>query len=108
MQSLGKCRTRLRRREPRAQHESVSCKSWSNSCSRAEKRGSQRRGVGFAGADADGVVDVIDEDFAVTDLAGLGRGSDGIDDLVDLIAGNSDFDLDLWQEIHGVFGTAVD
>src|SRR3954470_4128459 len=70
--------------------------------------GLQRRGVGFAGADADGVVDVVNEDFAVADLAGLGRSSDGLDDLVGLLARNSDFDLDLWQEIHGVFGTAID
>src|SRR3954462_678171 len=70
--------------------------------------GLQRRGVGFAGADADGVVDVVDEDFAVADLAGLGRRGDGVDDLVGLLARNSDFDLDLRQEIHGVFGAAVD
>src|SRR6478752_6659114 len=70
--------------------------------------GSQRRGVGFAGADADGVVDVVDEDFAVADLAGLGRGGDGVDDLVGLLAGNGDFDLHFRQEVHGVLGAAVD
>src|SRR4029077_14278539 len=70
--------------------------------------GSQRGGVGFAGADADGVVDVVDEDFAVADLPGLGSSGDGVDDLVGLLARNSDFDLDLRQEIHGVFGAAVD
>src|SRR4029453_2017620 len=33
---------------------------------------------------------------------------DGIDDLVGLLARNSDFDLDLRQEVHGVFGAAID
>src|SRR4051812_24053556 len=70
--------------------------------------GLQRRGVGFAGADADGVVDIPDEDLAVADLPGLGSRGDGIDDLVGLIAGNSDFDLDLREEVHGVFGAAID
>src|ERR1051326_1327226 len=76
--------------------------SWSNSCS-----GLQCGRVGFAGADADGVVDVVDEDFAVADLTGLGGGRNGIDDLVGLIGWNSDFDLDLRQEVHGIFGAAI-
>src|SRR4029450_12077774 len=83
--------------------------SWLNSCSKAWTcAGSQRRGVGFAGADAYGVVDVVDEDFAVADLTGLGGGRNGGDYLVSLLARNSDFDLDLRQEVHGVFGAAVD
>src|SRR4029079_4661648 len=69
--------------------------------------GSQRRGVGFAGADADGVVDVVDEDFSVADLAGFGGRGDGLDDLVGLVAWNGDFDLDLRQEVHGAFGGAI-
>src|SRR5215204_905233 len=54
------------------------------------------------------MVDVVNEDFAVADLPGLGSGGDGLDDLVGLLARNSDFDLDLRQEIHGVFSAAVD
>src|SRR5215212_9966547 len=54
------------------------------------------------------MVDVVNEDFAVADLPGLGSGGDGLDDLVGLLAWNSDFDLDLRQEIHGVFSAAVD
>ena len=42
------------------------------------------------------------------DLTGLGGGRNGIDDLVGLLARNSDFDLDLRQEVHGVFGAAID
>src|SRR5262245_48920986 len=37
----------------------------------------------FAGADADGFVERRDEDLAVTDLAGLGRGRDGGDHVAD-------------------------
>src|SRR3954466_13518655 len=54
------------------------------------------------------MVEVDDEDLAVADLAGLGSGGDGVDGLVDLIRGNSDLDLDLGQEAHGVFGAAID
>src|SRR5262245_47642888 len=44
---------------------------------------SKRRSVGFAGADADGLIDAEDEDFSVADLTGLGRSRDGVDHLVD-------------------------
>src|SRR4051812_18887540 len=54
------------------------------------------------------MVEVDDEDLAVADLAGLGSGGDGVDGLVDLIRGNSDLDLDLGQEAHGVFGATID
>src|SRR5881394_3298321 len=54
------------------------------------------------------MVEVDDEDLAVADLAGLGRGSDGIDGLVDLVRSDSDLDLDLGQEAHRVFSTAID
>src|ERR1700680_589279 len=54
------------------------------------------------------MVEVDDEDLAVADLSGLCSGRDGVDGLVDLVRGDSDLDLDLGQEAHGVFGTAVD
>src|SRR6059058_1750688 len=54
------------------------------------------------------MVEVDDEDLAVADLAGLCSRGDGVDGLVDLIGGNSDLDLDLGQEAHGVFGAAID
>src|SRR5262249_59716012 len=47
-------------------------------------------------------------DLAVADLAGLGRGRDGFGDLVDLVGGNRDFDLELGQEAHGIFGAPID
>src|SRR3954462_11416560 len=54
------------------------------------------------------MVEVDDEDFAVADLSGFCRAGDGFDGFVDLIRGDSDFDLDLGQEAHRVFGAAID
>src|SRR5262249_36739837 len=73
-----------------------------------DARESQRRGVGFAGADANGAVETEDEDLAVADLAGLGGRGDGFDGLVELVGRDRYLDLDLGQEAHGVFGAAVD
>src|SRR5258705_5453467 len=53
------------------------------------------------------MVEVDDEDLAVADLSGFCRCRDGVDGLVDLVRGDSDFDLDLGQEAHGVFSAAV-
>src|SRR5215469_5322004 len=69
---------------------------------------SEGRCIGFAGADSNRVVEVDDKDLAVADLAGLGRRGDGFDGLVDLFGSNRDFDLDLGQETHRIFGTPVD
>src|SRR6478672_4311232 len=54
------------------------------------------------------MVEVDDEDLAVADLPGFRGGRDGVDGLVDLVGGDSDLDLDLGQEAHGVFSTAID
>src|SRR5262245_50233683 len=70
--------------------------------------GSEGGGVGFAGADAHGVVEVEDEDLAVADLAGLGSRGDRLDGFVELVRGYRDLDFDLGQEAHGVFGAAID
>src|SRR5581483_4979676 len=48
------------------------------------------------------------EDFAVSDLAGLGGSGNGGDDFVDLFGRYRDLDLELRQEAHGVFGAAID
>src|SRR5262249_24260409 len=68
---------------------------------------SERFVVGFAGADADGAIEVVDKDFPVADLAGLGRRADRRDRLFFQLVGDRDFDLELGQEIHGVFGAAI-
>src|SRR6201990_977438 len=54
------------------------------------------------------MVEVDDEDFAVADLAGFGSRGARIDGLVDLVRIDGDFDLDLGQEAHGIFGAAID
>src|SRR5947208_13333241 len=69
---------------------------------------SEGRGIRLTCADTNRMVEVDDEDLAVADLAGLGGGGDGVDGLVDLIRGDSDLDLDLGQETHGIFGAAID
>src|SRR6266487_3660768 len=73
-----------------------------------EGAGSKRRLVGFAGADAHRVLETEHEDLAVADLAGLGRAGDGFGDFVDLVSGDRDFDLELGQEAHGIFGAPID
>src|SRR5512141_922547 len=65
-------------------------------------------GVGFAGADTHGVFERRDENLTVADLAGLGGGGDRLRDLVDLFAGDGDLDAHFGQEVHGVFGAAID
>src|ERR1700730_565543 len=70
--------------------------------------GLQRRSVGLAGADAHGVVERDYEDLAVTDLAGLGRAGDRLNDLVDQGGIDSHLDLHLGQEVHCVLSAAVD
>src|SRR5262245_54407745 len=64
--------------------------------------------VGFAGADAHGAVNIADKNFAVADLTGLRSGDDRLHDLVLLVVGDGDLDLQLGQEVHGVFGAAID
>src|SRR5262245_23303819 len=68
---------------------------------------SKRCIVGFTRADAERMVDWRDEDFSIADLAGFGGLDDRFDGLVDLRRRNDDLDLDLREEAHGVFGTAV-
>src|SRR5690348_15317728 len=53
------------------------------------------------------MVEVDDEDLAVADLPGFCGRHDGLDGLVELVGADSDLDLDLGQETHGVFSTAI-
>src|SRR6185295_19978991 len=64
--------------------------------------------IGLTRADANGLVDRVDEDFSVSDLAGLCCPGDRSDHLLDLISCDRDLDLQLRQKVHGVFGTAID
>src|SRR5262252_3538280 len=71
-------------------------------------RPSERVDVGLAGPDAHRLIDRGDEDLAVADLPGLGGGDDRLHDLLDAIGRHRHLDADLRQEVHGVFGAAVD
>src|SRR5262245_61128392 len=64
--------------------------------------------VGFARADADGVFDRRDEDFAIPDLARAGGAYDGLDGLVHGAFRHHHLDFDLGQETNRVFRPAVD
>ena len=61
----------------------------------------------FLGANADGFVDRGDEDFAITDLAGLGGTNNRANGGIDAVIGNHHFDFDLGQEIDRVFAAAI-
>src|SRR3954469_16228647 len=67
----------------------------------------QRVVVGLAGADAHGAIEVVDKDLSVADLAGLGGVADRGHDLVFDAVLDTDLDLELRQEVHGVFGAPV-
>src|SRR4029079_2370713 len=68
----------------------------------------QRVVVGLAGADAHRAIEVVNEDFSVADLAGLGGVADRGDDPLLKAVLDPDLDLELGQEVHGVFGAAID
>src|SRR3546814_9147571 len=67
---------------------------------------SERVFAGVAGADAYGLVKVVDENLAVADLAGMSRLADRIDRGIELVVGHRDFDLHFRQEIDHVLGPA--
>src|SRR5690606_25980899 len=66
-----------------------------------------RVGTGFAGTDADGLLQVDDKDLAVADLAGIGRLADGLDDAVELVIVDGHVDLHLRQEVDDIFGATI-
>src|SRR5215831_11747176 len=70
--------------------------------------GSKCVAVSFAGADAQSMVERGDEDLSVADLSGPCPSRDGFDRTIHLIGGHGDFEAEFRQEIHGVFGAAVD
>src|SRR5690606_31879805 len=66
-----------------------------------------RVGIGFAGTDADGLLQIDDEDLADADLAGIGGLADGFDHAVKLIVGNGHVDFYLGQKVDDIFRTAI-
>lgn len=73
-----------------------------------QDKASQGVNATFAGANANHVIDVIDEDLAISDFAGFGGLHQRLDDSGELIVIHKDFHLGFWQKIHGVFAAAVD
>jgi hypothetical protein len=63
--------------------------------------------ISFSGANPHGVLDFRDENLAVANLASARRLHDRIDDPIDEIGGNHDFNLDLWKKAHRIFGAAM-
>src|SRR5688572_4490293 len=68
----------------------------------------ERRHIGFAGADADDLLEVEDEDLAVADLAGIGGLLDGLDRLLEQFGLDRGLDFHLRQEIDHVFRAPVE
>ena len=64
--------------------------------------------VSLAGADAHGVFDRYDENFAVADLSGPGGDGEHFQDLVELLARDRNLEAQFGKEIHLVFGAAID
>src|SRR5688500_13823511 len=69
---------------------------------------SERRRIGFAGADADDFFQIEHEDLAVADLAGIGRLLDRLDRLLEEIGLDRGLDLHLGQEVDDVLRATVE
>src|SRR5258706_13852417 len=68
----------------------------------------QRVAVGFAGPDPQRVIDRRHKNLAVTDLAGARARGDDVHRLVGKIRRDGNFDSELRQKIHDIFGAAID
>src|SRR5215510_12431450 len=68
----------------------------------------QRLRADFAGADADDLLEVEYEDLPVADLAGVRRLLDRLDHLLEHVAFDRGFDLDLRQEVDDVLGPTIE
>src|SRR5512135_912901 len=68
----------------------------------------ERVAVGFAGTDANHLLERRDEDLSVSDLTGLGFGGNRLDHRVRHFAFDGDFDFQFGQKADGVFRAAID
>src|SRR3546814_16737826 len=68
----------------------------------------ERVGAEFSCTDTNGLLDRIDENLAVADAAGLRSVANGFDGLVCQFVGAHDLDLHLGQEVHDIFGAAIE
>src|ERR1051325_6901639 len=70
---------------------------------------SLKRGrIGFAGADADDLLELEHEDLAVADLAGVRRFFDGLDRLLEHLRLDRCLDLHLGEEVDDILGAAIE
>src|SRR5271163_68887 len=69
--------------------------------------GSNGIGVGLTSADSERLVDRGDENLAVADMSGLRGGAYGLHDVVGLLRRHGDLNTDFRQEVHGIFGAAI-
>src|SRR5712692_4914152 len=67
----------------------------------------ERFRAGFAGADADDLFQIDDEDLSVADLSRVGRFFDGFDRLIEHLVLDRGLDLHFRQEIDHVFRAAI-
>src|SRR5512146_3053866 len=65
-------------------------------------------GAGLAGADADDLLEVEDEDLPVADLAGLGALLDRLDGALEELVGERGLHLHLRKEVGHVLGSAIE
>src|SRR5581483_4982107 len=79
----------------------------SNTGAEPAAEASERRRTALVIADANGVVDLRHEDFAVADFAGTCGGEDRLDGFVGHFVAHDHFDLDLGEEVDGIFATTV-
>src|SRR6185503_3902445 len=69
---------------------------------------SERRRIGFAGADADDLLKIEHEDLAVADLAGVRRLLDRLDRLLEQLRLDGGLDLHFGQEVDHVLRAAIE
>src|SRR5262249_18448424 len=65
-------------------------------------------GAGLAGADADDLLEVEDEDLSVADLSGVGALLDRLDDAVEHVVLDRRLHLHLGKEVDHVLGAAIE
>src|ERR1700678_3871228 len=63
---------------------------------------------GFTGAYTDRFLYLGDENLSIADPPGLGGTADGVDRLVDHLVAEHDLDFHFRQEIHNIFGAAIE
>jgi hypothetical protein len=78
------------------------------SCAADQIARSNRIVVALAGTDAQGTFDGDHEDLAIADAAGLGCRGNRFNDAIDEGITDYDFKLHLGQEIHDIFGAAIE